>query len=178
MLGRFARLGLRSGRALVKPPRSPDWIEMDDSLTLPLGTLVDVSNGVVDLSGVLPRAGGGPQARVAQRRRPRTWKARIGGGIFRARQTRRTGVVTVSLADAKAGRCTSPRRLSVDGTGPFVLRGRFATATVKRGAWLVEDTCAATKVRVRRGSARVAKLPRGKARRVGAGRSLSVKRRG
>jgi hypothetical protein len=110
----------------------------------------------------------------------RTQRARFSGGVFTIRQKKGAALVTLQLSGTELRRCPTKaavRRLDGDGKGAFAIQGRFASAAARSGRGSVEDRCAATAVKVRRGSATVRDLVRKRTRTLRAGRSLTVRKR-
>ena len=64
-----------------------------------------------------------------------------------------------------------------DNHGRFVTRGRSAVATVRGTAWLMQESCAGTLVKVTRGRVSVRDLVRHRTVLVSAGRSYLARRR-
>jgi hypothetical protein len=150
----------------VKVPGTNQFVEVKEGTSLPVGTIVDVSNGA---GIVLQGAGGaemtffgdrdnvtsqfqisgrvnafrtsGPAAATAVVR-----VIRLVGGNFTSCGKRATSGVTTRAATKKP-----VRRLWGKGTGRFQTRGRYASATVRGTWWLTADFCEGTLTRVREG---------------------------
>lgn len=142
------------GTVRVKLPGETGYVELDVAASIPTGAVVDTRRGAVALTAAQDASGAtatatfsGGTFRVLQSdaARPVT-ELRLQGGSFAGCRARGTRAVA-------AGR--SPRRVWGDGHGRFRTRGRDGAATVRGTHWLTEDTCAGTRVRVRRGAVAV-----------------------
>jgi hypothetical protein len=71
---------------------------------------------------------------------------------------------------ALVGSCRPAHRLTGDGRGAFQIRGRYASATVRSGRWVVRDSCAGTLTRTLEGIAQVRDQVRRRTLLVRAGR--------
>jgi hypothetical protein len=109
---------------------------------LPLGSTLDTTHGVMELSSV-PRAGAAAQT------------ARFYSGQFKVTQP--GGVTQLALNGplaacgahaAAAAKQPKTRRLWGSGKGAFRVSGRYSAATVRGTKWLVQDSCAGTLTRV------------------------------
>jgi hypothetical protein len=139
-----------SGTVRVKLPGSGQFVDLDGSQGIPLGSTVDTKSGVLELSSV-PKAGG------------RAEKAKFYDGIFKVTQP--GGITQLALVEALApcGRAAAAaaakkprtRRLWGDGSGSFRTRGQYSAATVRGTKWLVQDSCAGTLTRVTKGAVSV-----------------------
>jgi hypothetical protein len=133
-----------SGTILVRKPGSTEYVELDATEGIPLGSTVDVKHGVVELSSVSKR-GGKPE------------KARFSEGIFKVTQPGTTTDLTLNepLAACKkataAAKKPKTRKLWGDGSGSFRTRGQYSAATVRGTKWLVQDSCAGTLIKVVKG---------------------------
>lgn len=159
--GKVVGSRLVEGVVLVKPPRIDEFVDLGSGAGLPVGTVVDATEGTLDLvTPIVPRAGFARAAAATQR-------VRLSGGVFTIRQARAKALVTLVLS-GKGCR----RRLTADGKGAFAVKGRFATARIGSAKWTTQDACASTRVEVARGKVKVGR------RTVRAGRSLTVRKRG
>jgi hypothetical protein len=165
VFGKSAVLRSVSGKVLIEDSEGGGFVPLAGEINVPMGTVVDTSDGVVALEAASSR-GGGVQS------------GRFRGGLFRIGQKRarspfsagRTGMTVLKLtgplscgagssagASAAASRGRSQgRRLWGDAHGNFQTGGRYASATVGGTRWLTEDTCAGTRVSVARGVVSVA----------------------
>jgi hypothetical protein len=121
---------------------------------LPLGSTVDTTHGVMELSSV-PKPGAEAQT------------SRFYSGQFKVTQRGRVTqlALTRKLADCHRGSAAAAnnkkkkrphtRRLWGSGKGSFRVRGRYSAATVRGTKWLVQDSCAGTLTRVVHGVVRV-----------------------
>ena len=134
-----------SGTVLVRRPGSKDFVALDASQGIPVGSTVDTKRGVVELTTI---------SKSGKRE-----TARFFDGIFRITQTATTTDLTLTepLAPCKrAGARSSAakpksRRLWGDGKGKFRTKGSYSAATVRGTKWLTQDTCAGTLTRVTQG---------------------------
>jgi hypothetical protein len=160
-----------SGKVRVRRPGSSQFVELAGSEGIPLGSTVDTTAGVVELTSVA-RAGGAPQS------------ARFYEGTFKVTQT---GSITnlalteplASCSKARGAAATKKRKRHLwgDGKGSFRTSGTYSSATVRGTKWLVQDSCAGTLTRVVRGSVKVRDKVRRKTIVVGAGKSYLAKPR-
>jgi hypothetical protein len=135
-----------SGRVLVRKPGSTDFIEVDATQGIPLGSTVDTKNGTIELTAIVKK-GGKPE------------QARFFDGIFKVTQSGGTTDLTLNkpLAACPRGRASAAakkpktRKLWGDGSGSFRTRGQYSAATVRGTKWLVQDSCAGTLTKVTKG---------------------------
>jgi hypothetical protein len=150
-----ANLTPATGRVLIEVPGSSRFTRLTGAVSVPLGTIIDATHGVVRLVSATDANG-------------HTEMGTFYGGIFRLTQTTasvggRTLLLTVlTLAGpAPTGCATShkakraslaarrrTRKLWGEARGNFRTVGRYAAATVRGTKWLTEDTCTGTFVRV------------------------------
>jgi hypothetical protein len=129
-----------SGRVLVKLPGGKGFVEVDAAQGIPLGSTVDTRAGVVQIT-----------AKSGQ-------VAKFYDGVFKITQS--GGITDLALVEAlapcgkgakAAGKKPKTRKLWGDGTGAFRTRGQYSAATVRGTNWLVQDSCAGTLTRVKKG---------------------------
>ncbi len=200
--GQSAIIRTLSGTVTVTVPGSNEHSVAALGENIPLGTIVDATNGTASLTTAFTRRGA-------------TQNAKFFDGEFVVRQPRGTNVVTdiilrsprfaricgtsstrtrtaaVAARAAAAGddglvarsaatkRKRSKRvasRLWGDGKGRFRTRGHESAATVQGTRWLTEERCDGTLTRVRRGIVTVKNLRTGKFVRVPAGHSYLAPR--
>jgi hypothetical protein len=139
-------IGPVSGKVLVKKPGSTQFVPVDMTQGIPLGSTVDARKGHVRVTSV-PKAGGTPET------------AEFWGGIFKITQS---GSITQlqlveqlaacsSRAASAAAKKPKTRKLWGNGSGSFRTRGQYSAATVRGTKWLVQDSCAGTLTRVTKG---------------------------
>ncbi|MDA0159811.1 hypothetical protein OM076_06025 [Solirubrobacter ginsenosidimutans] len=140
-----------SGTVSLKIPGQRAYAKLSGTATVPMQTLLNTSNGRVQLSA---KADG------------KTQTGRFDSGKFRVNQLR-NGITQLTLAgplacgkraNVSAAGKPKPRKRRVWGSdkgGSFRTHGRSSVATVRGTRWLTEDTCAGTRVRVTEGSVRV-----------------------
>jgi 6-phosphogluconolactonase (cycloisomerase 2 family) len=156
-----------SGRVLVKVPGSNRFVPIEELTVLPVGSIVDVRRGRVEL--IVETGDGGPVQRAV-----------FHGGIFQIRQLagatasqrgRRPRPLTELVLRGDVGPCRGTakqrarrsagaaagkkRRLWGNGKGRFRTKGRYSSATVRGTHWLTEDRCDGTLTQVRQGSVTV-----------------------
>jgi hypothetical protein len=137
------------GTVLVRRKGTNQFVALDATQGIPLGSEVDTRHGKVNLSSV-PKAGAQPQT------------ALFFGGLFVVTQSK--GVTQLALSERLAacprGRAASAaakkkkpktRNLWGDGHGSFRTKGQYSAATVRGTKWNVQDSCAGTLTRVARG---------------------------
>jgi hypothetical protein len=154
-----------SGRILVKRPGASGFQELSEARSIPVGSEVDATKGVVSLE-------------TAANTRGKTQKGKFYDGSFVMTQTRGKSPVTDLALSAPLDKCSGgkvtsaasrSRRLWGNGRGRFRTRGRFATATVRGTVWAMQDQCTSTKVRVVRGTVLVRDLAKKRNVKVKAG---------
>ena len=176
------------GIVLVKPPDAPDYATLVEPAQLPVGSLLDTSQGSVSLTSA--RDGDGE-----------TQTLELSGGVFRTVQQAGPEPYTELVlagpppsgcrgSAARAARFLStqsaasrPRRRSRGlwgkGKGRFRTRGRHGSASVRGTEWLTEDRCGGTFFTVREGTVDVRDFGRRRTVTLGAGASyLARVRRG
>ena len=136
------------GKVLIK--QGGKFVAFDPSKPIPNGAEIDVTKGKIKLTAVL-KPGGKPQT------------ATFYDGIFKLTLRRTTTDLTLSQPLAKcpkrkhaahaAAKKKKPktRKLWGDGSGSFRTRGHYSAATVRGTRWLVQDSCAGTLTRVKKG---------------------------
>jgi uncharacterized protein YkwD len=173
-LGRSVVVGPAAGAVFVKTPGSNRFVPLTKRRAVRVGSVLNALRGTVRLTSA-SNAKGGKQT------------ARFFDGTFRINQRRGarpvteltlTGALPACGRGARASATPSKkRRVWGDGKGRFRTRGKYGTATVLGTRWLTEDTCAGTRITVRRGVVAVRDLRTGRIRRVRAGHSLLIPRR-
>ena len=134
------------GKVLVRRPGSNEFVELDGSQSIPMGSTIDAKRGRVRIT-----------AETQQGKAPQ--RAEFYDGIFRITQTRT--LVDLKLVEAldcssrrnasAAQRKPKKRKLWGSGKGRFRTTGSYSAATVRGTTWLVEDTCTTTLTRVTAG---------------------------
>jgi hypothetical protein len=154
-----------SGELLVRRPSSSQFVPLEIGGELPMGTVIDASQGTLAITSALPRG--------------TTQTGHFGGGLFTIRQGRRgyldlylrgrlacgdaAASVARTAATSTAAAASKKRRLwGRDDGGRFRTHGRNSHATVRGTRWLVADSCKGTLTRVTRGSVVVTDRVRGK----------------
>jgi hypothetical protein len=132
-----------SGTVLIK--LGGKFVPLDSSKPIPNGAEIDVTKGKIQLTAKLT-PGGKPQTAV------------FFDGIFKLTLGRKTTDLTLSQPLAKCKRGASAaakkpktRKLWGNGSGSFRTRGQYSAATVRGTEWLVQDSCAGTLTRVKKG---------------------------
>jgi hypothetical protein len=134
-----------SGKVLIKV--GGKFVPFDPSKAIPTGSEIDVTNGKLTLTTVL-KPGGTPET------------ATFFDGIFKLKLGKTTTDLTLSQVLAKcpkkgaahaAAKKPKTRKLWGTGSGSFRTRGQYSAATVRGTEWLVQDSCAGTLTRVKKG---------------------------
>ncbi len=157
-----------SGRVLVKPPGTGQFVPLTAATQLPVGTQFDATQGRVELTAA--RAGG------------ITDTSQFYEGAFEVSQQGATAITELrlllgdfnvcSLQFAAAEKNKRPvRRVWGSGRGKFRTRGRYSSATVRGTIWKTEDRCDGTLTQVQEGSVTVRDFGRNRQIVVRAGRS-------
>jgi Ca2+-binding RTX toxin-like protein len=144
-----AQLSSRSTLGMQLPQVSR-FVPLLDKVALPVKTVLDSSVRTVALRSV--------------NRRRRTQTARVSGGTFQMSQSRRTGVVDLTLKGGDFSQCTrrskeagasqrrTIRRLRGRTRGRHRFRGRNSAGVTRGTRWVMEDRCDGTLTRVLEGS--------------------------
>lgn len=140
-----------TGKILVELPATSRFITLSGARQVPVGTLVDASNGVVHLTAATGTPAhfdaGDFQAGIFQIRQD---PAERGLTELRIRNNE-----TVRAACRRTtGRRPSPRQFGLllgDAMGRFRTRGEFSAATIRGTKWGVRNRCDGTLTIVRRG---------------------------
>jgi hypothetical protein len=135
-----------SGKVLVRKPGSKEFVEVDATQGIPLGSTLDTKHGTIELTAIA-KPGGKPE------------KARFFDGIFKVTQSGGTTDLTLNEPLAACGKARASaaakkprtRKLWGDGSGSFRTRGQYSAATVRGTKWLVQDSCAGTLTKVTKG---------------------------
>jgi hypothetical protein len=132
------------GIVKVKVPGSNNFVDLDASQGIPVGSSVDTRKGKVELTSV-PNAGGKPE------------QATFYDGLFKVTQVGKITnlALTEALASCKgahaAAKKPKTRRLWGSGKGNFRTTGNYSAATIRGTTWLVQDSCAGTLTKVTQG---------------------------
>ena len=174
--------------ARVKVPGSNTFVFVKPGTLLPVGTLVDVSNGagilLSDTAGKQMTFFGDKDAVTSQflisgrvnafRSGPAAASAvtrviRLVGGNFSKCSPRSTSGLSAATAAKKP-----VRKLWGRGTGRYQTRGRYSSATVRGTWWLTADFCDGTQTTVRQGVVAVRDFRKNKTVVLGAGKSYTA----
>jgi len=166
-----------SGTVKVKAPGKGKFTILKEGQTIPVGSLVDATNGKVTLTSV--NAAGEEQTAVFY------------GGKFLVAQHEGSGLVILKLRGGNFSACKggargsaaqasarSGRRLWGSGKGKFRTEGSYGSATVRGTVWLTEDRCNGTLFKVRRGVVSVRDFVAGTTFPLGAGKSYFASKSG
>lgn len=151
-----------SGTVKVKLPGARQFILIQQATNVPVGTIVDVTHGVVQLVSAKDAKGGtqtgtfyGGLFKIVQLRgNPPITQLVLVGGNFKACKARAAGL---ALAASKRSKRVI-RHLWGNATGAFRTKGRYASATVRGTKWLTADRCDGTLIRVTAGAVTVRDL--------------------
>ena len=144
-----------SGTVLVQLKGKKKFVPLKKLRRIPVGSTVDVSDGVVKLTSAVNKKG-------------RLQAAVFYDGTFVVKQKKRaltelilTGGDFSDCDEPEAARTTQSHRkkprqkLWGNGTGQFQTSGQFSSATVRGTKWYVIDTCDGTLTAVKRGVVKV-----------------------
>jgi type II secretory pathway pseudopilin PulG len=163
-----------SGSVLIKLPGTNTFVSLTHASQIPVGAVVDATNGRVRIVEALP--GGG------------TKPADFFQGIFQVGQAR-TGLATMTLLGgnfntcgkaaraAQAAKVTVVRQLWGAGKGKFRTKGKYASASIRGTTWLTQDRCDGTLIRVTQGAVTVTDLVKHKNAVITKGHSYLAKKR-
>ncbi|RKQ86794.1 streptogramin lyase [Solirubrobacter pauli] len=151
--GRTVAVEVVSGTVGYRAPDAKTYTQLTGTAVLPLGVLLDTTDGRVRVSAQVDGA---------------TQRGTFNGGKFSVTQTT-TGMTELALAGPLA--CSARERATAstlakkkkkkrslwgkDSGGSFRTRGNGSVATVRGTEWRTEDTCAGTTVYVREGAVSV-----------------------
>jgi hypothetical protein len=134
-------------------------------MTLAPGSLVDARTGTLVLR--------------ADKKPSGTQSVTLAGGAFELSQASKTGLVKLVMKSVDTTVCVEDgkvkRKLTASThSGLFMVRGRWAEVTVKKGKVTVSDMCQTSKVKVEKGTAKVRDLARKRTLTLKAGKSVTV----
>jgi CSLREA domain-containing protein len=144
-------------------------ITLSEARQVPVGTIVDVRKGHVDMTVAAAPTGDSVQ------------KGEFWGGVYQSVQPRTGARVVTDLRLTESLKCqpntrgrvtaarARSRKLWGRGKGRFRTRGRHSAATVRGTTWLQKDTCTTTTTVVREGVVTVTDFAKRKDVRVKAG---------
>ncbi|MGH3131000.1 MAG: DUF11 domain-containing protein, partial [Gaiellaceae bacterium] len=155
-----------SGTVLIKLPGTDRFVDLSTVRQIPVGSIVDATEGIVRLTAAVDASGTTRAAvfyagafQILQPAAARVvTEARLVGADFSAcpRPAKAKGKKKKGAkrrpAGSEAEKPKPVRRLWGSGTGSFRTRGRHSAATVRGTTWLVEDRCEGTLTRVTSGS--------------------------
>jgi hypothetical protein len=173
--GRRVGVDAVKGSIRVRQPGSNDFVEVATDASVPVGSTVDASAGVVELTTARDASG-----------EPQTGK--FWGGRFKVSQKANTGYYTeLKLAGGSFASCNARAKVSAagrrrvrqlwgrDNHGRFRTRGRGGHATVRGTRWLTRDRCDGTLFKVTQGAIDVKRKGRRGKVRVDAGERFLAK---
>ena len=163
-----------SGTILYHTP-SGRYVTLHGTVELPLGSVVDATNGHAVVTVDIDGNGNLQQAElwegkfgVFQVGKPAVAELRLAGGDYSA------CVGAAKKKKARRSASTSVRHLWASAKGRFRTKGRYASATIRGTKWLTEDLCLATRITVAEGLVGVLDFRRKRVTTVAAGHSLTV----
>lgn len=165
------------GTVKVKTPGSNQFVTLTAGQQIPIGSIVDVRKGTVDLTTTADDTS--------------TQTARFYAGVFKLTQPKSKNPVTElqlfganfnkackatgRRASASAKKKKVVRQLWGSGKGKFRTKGRYGAASIRGTQWLTQDRCDGTRIRVTDGSVTVRDIPKKKNVVVNAGSSYLAK---
>ena len=174
VLGSLVGVARVSGTILVKLPSSQVFVHVLSTQTVPIGSVIDASHGVLRLVTALDSHG-------------KKQAATLWGGVFEVRQSKTGNGFTRLILKGALPTCArhagahassirkhpaKTRKLwAKDNHGRYRSVGAYSATTVLGTEWETEDTCAGTITRVFKGKVRVSDLHRHKSTLVSAGHS-------
>jgi sugar lactone lactonase YvrE len=166
------------GTVRVRRPGSSSFELLKESDQIPIGSIVDVTDGEVSLTTTASATttqtavffDGVFQLFQDKKRRPVT-ELRLYGGNFRKGCPRTRGQRASTSASRKK---KVVRQLWGKGKGRFRTKGRYSAASIRGTEWLTQDRCDGTNVRVKEGSVTVRDLVNRRNKVVKAPRSFFV----
>jgi hypothetical protein len=168
------------GTVKIRKPGTKKFVDLRAGETIPMGSVIDTTEGIVRLTTAAPGLG------------RRTQTADFWRGIFAIRQAKDAQIPELGLRGAQegcragssrrkaraSGRRRTVRKLWGSGKGKFRTRGRYGAATVRGTKWLTLDYCESTVVKVAEGLVAVRDLERHRTVMVRAGESHKTRRKG
>ena len=163
------------GSIRIRPPGSDEFVELPGDASVPVGSVVDASHGVVELTTARDETGTpqtgtfwGGQFKVSQRAEAGHWtELKLVGGSFAS--------CKASAKVSAAGRRRVRQLWGRDNRGRFRTRGRGGHATVRGTRWLTRDRCDGTLFKVTEGAIDVKRKGRRGKVRVNAGERFLAK---
>lgn len=153
-----------NGVVRVKSPGSGQFVTLTAGQQIPIGSIVDVTKGTIDLTTTADDTS--------------TQTARFYAGVFKLTQPKTQNPVTElqlfgsnfkkACPQPRARRASSSatrkkkvvRQLWGVGKGKFRTKGRYGSASIRGTQWLTQDRCDGTLVRVTEGSVTVRDVPK------------------
>jgi hypothetical protein len=175
LLARTFELSVLSGTIRYHEPGKAYEPLQSGSVLLPMGSVVDATNGHAVITVEIDTQHTLQQAEL--------WEGKFGVfqvGIPAVTELRLAGgdysvcVGTSRKRHARKSAGGSVRHLWANAKGRFRTKGRFASATVRGTKWLTEDLCLATRITVAEGIVSVRDFRRKKTTAVRAGNSVTV----
>jgi DNA-binding beta-propeller fold protein YncE len=150
------------GTVKIKKPGSDDFEILAAGQQIPIGSIIDVTKGTIDLTTTATETA--------------TQTARFYAGVFKLAQAKVANPVTElqlfgsnfkKVCKVKTRRATASakrppkkvvRQLWGVGSGKFRTKGKYASASIRGTQWLTQDRCDGTRVKVVTGSVTVRDL--------------------
>jgi DNA-binding beta-propeller fold protein YncE len=149
------------GTVKIKTPGSNQFIVLTDGSHIPIGSIIDVTKGTIDLTTTATDT--------------TTQTARFYAGVFKLTQPKSKNPVTelqLFGSNFKKACGTTGRRASASatkkkkvvrqlwgvGSGKFRTKGRYGSASIRGTQWLTQDRCDGTLIRVTEGTVTVRDL--------------------
>jgi hypothetical protein len=174
--GELLVAGTQSGTIKVKVPGQNKFKTLAADEEIPVGSIVDATNGKVTLTSV-NKAG-------------ETQTAVFYGGKFLIAQKEGAGLVVLKLRGGNFSSCKgasgsaatasgkSGRKLWGSGKGKFRTEGSYGSATVRGTVWLTEDRCNGTFFKTKKGVVSIRDFVTGTNFSLAAGKSYLAKKEG
>jgi hypothetical protein len=153
--GENANVKVARGTVLVKRPGTEEFVELDGSAQVPLGSQLDTTAGAAD---------------VTVSRGAALDKSQFYDGVFTVLQKDANAIGELRLEGGDYLGCLQSfqalakkkpvRKLWGSGKGRFRTRGRYSAATVRGTKWLTEDFCDGTRITVQEGTVLVRDISR------------------
>ena len=168
-----ANASLVSGKVFVKKPGG-GFEELTGTDQIPLGSIIDATNGVVSITSAKDGEGS-------------TETAQFWAGVFKLVQVNGkdengkpivlTQLVLVDQGASRATRAVASKKgkkLWGNGKGNYKTKGGYGSATVRGTKWLTKDTAAGTLIKVVRGIVSVRDFGRRRTIKVSAGHKVLI----
>ena len=176
------------GKVKIKLPGSDEWTELTEGETVPMGSTVDATDGIVEVVAEADPVTGerqnalvyGSEFKVAQFTPEGAPLPVVDlvmkGGDFS--DCKKVATTARAAGNGRGGKAGIVRGLWASGKGRFRTRGKHSAATVRGTRWATVDRCNSTTIKVLEGVVDVTDFELGKVFTVRAGERHIARNRG